>query len=948
MSPNPGLTPAETELRDLLREQGILYAEPARPVLDRNGEPAEWMFYSWNVSLTGPGARLAARCLLDRLEGFEATQLATYGQTAIPLLSSCIVLGDGKYTGLCIRDAPKGHGSGRQIEGPADRSRPVVLVDDSLSSGRSALAGIRVLEAEGLEVEGVVCLVRFPHRGGRERLRGLGYRVDALFDIWDDLEMPRPSYVAAWKRVGKVPWAANRVEDGLHPAAAARRVAAQYLAEGTVPLPPLALDEQYNAAGGTYVSLRARETDVRLARDGFWHFEPSESDAARDVVLATAKMLMRSNILAKNLEQLKIAVSFFSALEEIGPAQLDFSRFGIVVRSRDWPTKVGGALPNTQVFTSEIEQYDLALRNARIGQFEPHELYRHEVHKVVEPGAGWLRFGVPNGPELDWTSDDAVGRTLTDRAHAVMLARARGDSPPSPPLDEGLVPGGASGIAVTLYLAGRVIGCFASSSATVDESIVRATHAAMEDQRFRGSGPSPTWNDVVPAVAIFHDREWIGTVASSVAARKLRLGLDSLTATSGKQRGLFLASVATHRNWSKETFARNLLEKVGIAGDVADWSTYRTATWLYSDAGPIRQMFGFADRRAADSRSDALLLGRHLAVNADPQTGLPTYAQSPVEGERWTSGTAARLLHALGALHEAGSAYGEEDWIAIARRGLQTCLEHLGQGDEGTVLRLPGHRGGSLADCELLYALCASDLHLGYPAVTDRLIQLAAKMLRPDGSIAPQSVQGRYAADHDFLPGAVLVSLAEAASRGRWSISRDRLDRHLDWYTRRFQNVHPWGLVAWQMQAWARFSRLAGARRYADFVFDLADWALTRQLDCNGAFLTDLNPTGPSFHTAFVAEGIADAWSLAEELGELERAARYRQSWERATQFVSRLVIGPEDAPCLADARRAVGGVRGTLDTSFVRVDFVSHALAALTREPRQAERVACDSALIA
>ena len=48
----------------------------------------------------------------------------------------------------------------------------------------------------------------------------------------------------------------------------------------------------------------------------------------------------------------------------IQPSGLDFSQFGIVVRSKAWPVKVGGALPNTQVFTSEREQLDLAISNA--------------------------------------------------------------------------------------------------------------------------------------------------------------------------------------------------------------------------------------------------------------------------------------------------------------------------------------------------------------------------------------------------------------------------------------------------------------------------------------------------------------------------------------------------------------------------------------------------------
>src|SRR5919199_3502824 len=107
------------DLLRLLRSEGILSAQPGRPVVDRRGDPAPWMFYSWNVTLTAPGAQLAARCVLDTLTTFQSTQLATYGYTAVPLLSACVLMGGGRYTGLCIRESPKGYGSGRQIEGPA-------------------------------------------------------------------------------------------------------------------------------------------------------------------------------------------------------------------------------------------------------------------------------------------------------------------------------------------------------------------------------------------------------------------------------------------------------------------------------------------------------------------------------------------------------------------------------------------------------------------------------------------------------------------------------------------------------------------------------------------------------------------------------------------------------------------------------------------------------------
>src|SRR5207253_9663817 len=125
------------------------------------------------------------------------------------------------------------------------------------------------------------------------------------------------------------------------------------------PRPPERLAAAYDASGGTFVSFRERSTDRRLARAGFWRWDPTEADPARDVVLATIETL-RSDPVAltrRALGDLKVAVTFLGPLVAIEPRELDFDRYGIVVQSRVFPAKVGGALPNTQVFTAEVAQY---------------------------------------------------------------------------------------------------------------------------------------------------------------------------------------------------------------------------------------------------------------------------------------------------------------------------------------------------------------------------------------------------------------------------------------------------------------------------------------------------------------------------------------------------------------------------------------------------------------
>jgi hypothetical protein len=75
----PHIAKDREELRRFLKEDGVLHAGPEQPITGRDGRHASWMFYSWNCSLTGRGAHLAGRLILDKLKSFNSPQLATFG-----------------------------------------------------------------------------------------------------------------------------------------------------------------------------------------------------------------------------------------------------------------------------------------------------------------------------------------------------------------------------------------------------------------------------------------------------------------------------------------------------------------------------------------------------------------------------------------------------------------------------------------------------------------------------------------------------------------------------------------------------------------------------------------------------------------------------------------------------------------------------------------------------
>ena len=83
-----------------------------------------------------------------------------------------------------VRKRPKGHGTGRQIEGGLPAGAKVVVVDDTVTSGGSLLEAVRVVLRHGAIVVGVLALVD-RDEGARQVLAGAGYALRSVFTAGD-------------------------------------------------------------------------------------------------------------------------------------------------------------------------------------------------------------------------------------------------------------------------------------------------------------------------------------------------------------------------------------------------------------------------------------------------------------------------------------------------------------------------------------------------------------------------------------------------------------------------------------------------------------------------------------------------------------------------------------------------------------------------------------------
>jgi orotate phosphoribosyltransferase len=83
-----------------------------------------------------------------------------------------------------VRKQPKAHATGRRIEGCFKSGDTVVVVEDVITTGNSALQAAAAIQAEGGKVAGILVLVD-REEGGRAAIMAAGFEFVSLLSLAD-------------------------------------------------------------------------------------------------------------------------------------------------------------------------------------------------------------------------------------------------------------------------------------------------------------------------------------------------------------------------------------------------------------------------------------------------------------------------------------------------------------------------------------------------------------------------------------------------------------------------------------------------------------------------------------------------------------------------------------------------------------------------------------------
>jgi len=148
-----------------------------------SGKESDLYVDARQTTLSPEGAATIADLILDRLHP-EVVGVGGPVTGADPITGAIALRSwqqDRPIHGFMVRKEPKGHGAGNQVEGRAGLpdGAKVCMIEDTVTTGGSLLKAIHAVEAAGLEVVQVICVVD-RCEGAAERFSEAGYTLEAL------------------------------------------------------------------------------------------------------------------------------------------------------------------------------------------------------------------------------------------------------------------------------------------------------------------------------------------------------------------------------------------------------------------------------------------------------------------------------------------------------------------------------------------------------------------------------------------------------------------------------------------------------------------------------------------------------------------------------------------------------------------------------------------------
>lgn len=181
--PNEESSVSKQELLEHITSEAIVRGK----VTLSSGKEADYYVDLRRVTLSGVAAPLVGQVMLDLTAdlSYDAVGGLTMGADPVATAMLHAAAAQGRaLDAFVVRKAGKAHGLQQRIEGPSIKGRRVIVVEDTSTTGASALEAVAAVREAGAEVV-AVAVIADRSTGARERIEAEGVAYLTAYGLQD-------------------------------------------------------------------------------------------------------------------------------------------------------------------------------------------------------------------------------------------------------------------------------------------------------------------------------------------------------------------------------------------------------------------------------------------------------------------------------------------------------------------------------------------------------------------------------------------------------------------------------------------------------------------------------------------------------------------------------------------------------------------------------------------
>ncbi len=176
-------------LKELIKERALKVAD--KPIFKlSSGKMSTYYMDLRTITLDPEGGYIIGNLIFEMIKekNPDAVGGLTLGADPIAYATSMISYINKKpIKPFVVRKEPKGHGTGKQIEGNIEPGENVFIVEDVVTTAGSSLKAAKVAREFGLNVLGIIAIVD-REEGGEENIKKEGFEFFPIFKISEFLK----------------------------------------------------------------------------------------------------------------------------------------------------------------------------------------------------------------------------------------------------------------------------------------------------------------------------------------------------------------------------------------------------------------------------------------------------------------------------------------------------------------------------------------------------------------------------------------------------------------------------------------------------------------------------------------------------------------------------------------------------------------------------------------